>query len=198
MLQRQLRPGRLPACAVEWMPAEMRMAGGSRRRLACRLVLDGRVPSAFHPRRAAAAKSPGLPLCADDHGQRRDQPSRQSERPELRRNAGTRLPWRIAPRFAPDIGTGLAPPGLGPMSRAVRRGLAQPQPSIHLAAQVGTSSRAHQKAGGGTDSAESGAYGACDSVRGEWQPRRARNQNLDQNLEQSLLPRPQQFQRPWY
>ncbi len=52
--------------------------------------LAGRVRSAFHPMREAAGESPGLRRCADDHDQRRDRPGRSGERPELRRNVGTR------------------------------------------------------------------------------------------------------------
>src|SRR5437899_8804030 len=86
------------------------MTAESRYRLAFWPALEGWVPSAFHPMREAVAEPPELPLCAGDHGQRRDRPSRSGERPESRRNAGTRLPWRIAPRLAL-------------MSREVRRGL---------------------------------------------------------------------------
>ena len=212
MLPGQLHPGVPPARAVRSMRTKMRMAGGSRRLLACQPVLDGRVPSAFHLMQEAAAESPGLPLCVDDHGQRRDRPGRSRERPELRRNAGTRLPWRIAP----DIGTGLAPPGLAPridaMLGEVQRRLVRRLPSNHLAAQDGTSSRARQKAEAVMGSAESGAYAACGSVRGKRQPRRARNQNSgrnsdqnsdqgseqgsEQSSDQGSLLRPQP-QRPW-
>jgi hypothetical protein len=48
-------------------------------------------------------------------------------------------------------------------------------PAFPLAAPDGTSSRAHQKAGVERESAESGACAACDSARGERQPRPARN-----------------------
>jgi hypothetical protein len=48
-------------------------------------------------------------------------------------------------------------------------------PPIPLAAPDGTSSRAHQKGGVERESAESGACAACDSARGERQPRSARN-----------------------
>src|ERR1035437_1523540 len=48
-------------------------------------------------------------------------------------------------------------------------------PPFPLAAPDGTSSRAHQKGGVERDSAESGACAACDSARGERQPRPARN-----------------------
>src|ERR1700675_2029389 len=102
----------------------MRTPAESRRRLARGPPLAGRAPSAFHPMREAAAESPGLPLCADDHAQRQDRPNRSGEKPELRRNAGTRLRWRAAPEPAPNSGTRLAP-----MSREVRRGLAPLLPS---------------------------------------------------------------------
>src|ERR1019366_1478838 len=167
----QRHPRGQPARAEQWM----RMAGESRRRLACRPALAGRVPLAFHPVREAAAEFPGLPRCADDHDQRRDRPGRSGEKPELRRNVGTRLPWRMTPGLAPDTGTGLAP-GIAAMPGEVRRSLAPRVPSdphllvmqslarlalaqsqlppIQWAAQDGTSSRAHQKAGAVRDSAE--------------------------------------------
>jgi hypothetical protein len=48
-------------------------------------------------------------------------------------------------------------------------------PPFPLAVPDGTNSRAHQKAGVERESAESGACAACDSARGERQPRSARN-----------------------
>src|SRR5208337_2619566 len=87
----------------------MRRAGGSRLRLGCRPALAGRVRSAFRLMRGAVAESPELPLCADDHDQRRDRPGRSDEKPGWRRNAETRSLWRIAPELAPDTGTGFAP-----------------------------------------------------------------------------------------
>jgi hypothetical protein len=191
------------------------MAGDSRRRLAFRPALAGRVLSAFHPMRVAAAESPGLPLCADDR--KWDRQVHWRKKPELLRSEGTRLPWRMAPGVVPDIGPGLAPgspPKSAAMSGEVRRGLAPRLPPVpplyrmqslarlalkqsqlppirflpdQLAAQDGTSSRAHQKAGAVRDSAESGACAACDSVRGERPPRRARNQSSIQRS----VPRPQ-------
>src|ERR1700730_4595735 len=61
-------------------------------------------------------------------------------------------------------------------------------PSIHLAALGGTSFRENQKAGAGMDSAASGACAACDSVRGAWQPRSARDESSGQRWGRSLVP----------
>ena len=70
---------------------------------------------------------------------------------------------------------GCATPSLGSNGRT----LAHTAADLQLAAQDGTSSRAHQKAGAARDSAESGACAACDSVRGERPPRRARNRRSE-------------------
>ena len=39
----------------------------------------------------------------DDHHRKPGRPVRSGEKPELRRNAGTRLPWRMAPESAPGF-----------------------------------------------------------------------------------------------
>ncbi len=102
---------------------------------------------------------------------------------------GWRLGWlRVrarfgdAPRAPPAGGSSFAwtvkpcPARAGAVASAVDPVPADPIPEAQLAAQGGTSSRAHQKAGAARDSAESEACAACDSVRGDWQPRCARNQ----------------------
>src|SRR5258706_7112657 len=142
----------------------MRMAGESPRQLASRRVPGGRVPSAFHLMREAAAESPGLPLCAAGHGRRRDRPGRSGEKPALRHYVGTRLHWRIAPRLVLRIAT---TPG------EVQRWLGPRLPSIQLTRDR-TSFRPCQKAGALMDSAESRVYAACANVRDELQHRHAR------------------------
>jgi len=97
------RQGRAGLSMRRAMLTGVRMARWRGNRLACRSPLAGRVRSAFHPMRAAAEESPGLPQCVDDRDQRRDRPGRSGERPELRRNVGTRLPWRRAPGMAPGL-----------------------------------------------------------------------------------------------
>ena len=118
---------------------------------------------------------------------------------------GWRLGWlRVWARFG-DAGSsggwgfffcldGEALPGSRGRSRKCRRSSSRRPNSrqIQLAAQGGTSSRAHQKAGAARDSAESEACAACDSVRGDWQPRRARNQRSDRRPHQRPDRRPDQ------
>ena len=72
-------------------------------------------------------------------------------------------------------GHGLAESQLPPLQFPLHQFPSNQCPLFPLAAPDGTSSRAHQKAGVERESAESGACAACDSARGERQPRPARN-----------------------
>src|ERR1035437_2537467 len=95
---------------------------------------------------------------------------------EVRRSLSPRLLAVLAGQGTWSFaGHGLAESQLPPLQFPLNQFPVNQCPPIPLAAPDGTSSRAHQKGGVERDSAESGACAACDSARGERQPRPARN-----------------------
>ncbi len=76
-------------------------------------------------------------------------------------------------------------------SSAIAAQLGLQRPWMQLAARDATSSRAHQRAGAARDSAECGACGASDSVRGERPPRRAMNPHSARRFYEDRVRQPQ-------
>ncbi len=94
---------------------------------------------------------------------------------EVRRSLSPRLLAALAGQGTWSFRHALAESQLPPLQFRPIQCRSNQCPPFQLAAPDGTNSRAHQKAGVERDSAESGACAACDSARGERQPRPARN-----------------------